>query len=215
MHLLVLPAEKCIIMKKIIILTGLLAGLLIPGKMMGQDKDLLNRLTKFENSVINMKATERPYTGKYTDHKEEGTYICKQCGEALYSSDSKFDSNCGWPSFDNEIEGAVKRIPDADGIRTEIVCNNCGGHLGHVFLGEGFTPLNTRHCVNSVSMDFVPATLDEGRYETAILAGGCFWGVEYFLQKEAGEFYEAEDYHQDYYFNKGTLPYCHGYVKRF
>lgn len=297
-----------------------IASFLITVNMKAQER--YNSLSGFEKSVIVEKATERPYTGKYTANKESGTYVCKQCGAALYSSDSKFDSHCGWPSFDDEIDGAVQRIPDADGLRTEIVCSNCGGHLGHVFTGEGFTPLNTRHCVNSVSMDFVPAELEPGRYETAILAGGCFWGVEYFLQKEQGvksvesgytgghvknpayrevttgrtghaeavkvvydpslisyeklvklfleihdptqvdrqgpdvgnqyrseifymndyqkdiaekllkqlsekglriatrltaasEFYVAEDYHQDYYFNKGSLPYCHGYTKRF
>mgnify|MGYP005838256203 CR=1 FL=1 len=309
-------------MKNSIVFLFMGASLIISLNMNGQQSKFYNFLTPFENSVINDKATERPYTGKYTDNKESGTYICKQCGEALYKSESKFDSNCGWPSFDDEIDGAVKRIPDADGSRTEIVCNNCGGHLGHVFSGEGFTPLNTRHCVNSVSMDFVPADLDKGRYETAILAGGCFWGVEYYLQKEPGvetvtsgyigghvknpsykevctgrtghaeavkvvfdpdktsyekivklfleihdptqvgrqgpdvgdqyrsgifylneeqakiakdligqlslkgyniatelspasEFYKAEDYHQDYYFNNGKMPYCHAYTKRF
>lgn len=309
-------------MKNSIVFLLMGASLIISLNMNGQQSKFYNFLTPFENSVINDKATERPYTGKYTDHKESGTYICKQCGEALYKSESKFDAHCGWPSFDDEIDGAVKRIPDADGSRTEIVCSNCGAHLGHVFTGEGYTALNTRHCVNSVSMDFVPADLDKGRYETAILAGGCFWGVEYYLQKEAGvetvlsgyigghvknptyeevctgktghaeavkvvfdpdrtsyekivklfleihdptqvgrqgpdvgdqyrsgifymneeqkkiakdllgqlsdrgykiatevsvagEFYEAENYHQDYYFNNGKMPYCHAYTKRF
>ena len=94
-----------------------------------------NKLTPFEAEVILNKATERPYTGEYTDNKETGTYICRQCDAPLYKSEDKFDSHCGWPSFDDEIRGAVKRIPDADGRRTEIVCANCGGHLGHVFLG--------------------------------------------------------------------------------
>ncbi len=162
------------------------ASLFIFINMNGQDKKQFNSLTAYEKSVIISKGTERAYTGKYTDNKESGTYVCRQCGEALYASDSKFDSNCGWPSFDDEIDGAVKRITDADGMRTEIVCASCDAHLGHVFLGEGFTSRDTRHCVNSVSMDFVPADLDKGRYETAILAGGCFWGVEYYLQKEPG-----------------------------
>lgn len=287
-----------------------------------QTRPPLNDLTPGEAKVILKKGTELPFTGKYEKYTATGTYICKQCGSALYYSDSRFDARCGWPSFDAEIPGAVAKQPDPDGKRTEITCSYCGGHLGHVFTGERFTPLNTRHCVNSVSLDFVPAKLESGRYGTAIFAGGCFWGVEYFLQKEPGviavisgytgghlrnpsymdvctgttghteavkviydvrknsyekllklfleihdptqinrqgpdigeqyrseifylnkqqkelaekyinilknnglkvatqvtkasEFYEAEDYHQDYYFKTGKQPYCHGYTKRF
>jgi len=115
-----------------------------------------NNLTKEEKRVILHKGTEAPGTGEYYLNKETGIYICKQCEAALYTSNDKFESNCGWPSFDDEIEGAVVRIPDADGRRTEIVCNKCSGHLGHIFIGEGFTDKNTRHCVNSISLLFKP-----------------------------------------------------------
>jgi peptide methionine sulfoxide reductase msrA/msrB len=287
-----------------------------------QEKLQYYDLTKVESYVINNKGTESPNTGKFTKYKENGTYVCKKCGAALYYSSDKFESDCGWPSFDNEIKGAVNRFPDADGMRTEIECSNCGAHLGHVFTGERLTSKNVRHCVNSVSLDFVPAQLEARRYGTAIFAGGCFWGVEYFLQKATGvisvtsgytggqvknptykevctgntghaeavkivydpdktsyekllklfleihdptqvgrqgpdigdqyrseifymnddqkniadknlnilkakglkvatsltkasEFYPAEAYHQDYYFNNGKVPYCHVYTKRF
>jgi len=308
---------KALYIKIIIIILVVMAN-----KTSGQEKARYNFLNQIETYVIEEKGTERAWTGRYTNNKDQGTYLCKKCGQALFRSDDKFDSRCGWPSFDDEIEGAVKRIPDADGMRTEIVCSNCNAHLGHVFEGEGFTGKNLRHCVNSVSVDFVSDELDSGKYETAILAGGCFWGVEYYLQKmdgvesvvsgytggdvknpsyrevttgrtghaeavkvlydpgkvsykdvvktfleihdptqvnrqgpdigeqyrseifymndyqketaqkllnilrdkgydvateltRAGEFYEAEKYHQDYYFEKGSSPYCHGYTKRF
>lgn len=294
-------------------------------------------LTALEKHVILKKGTEAPFSGEYYKFDKEGTYLCKQCDAPLYRSADKFDSGCGWPSFDDEIKGAVKRKPDADGRRTEIVCAKCGGHLGHVFAGENFTPKNTRHCVNSVSLQFAPATKASGattpsadkekaavkqQYETGIFAGGCFWGVEHLLQQlpgvisvesgytggttanptyeqvctkntghaeavkvvfdpskvsyetiakrffeihdptqvdrqgpdvgsqyrsevfyttpeqkvvaedliaqlrkkgykvatvvtPASTFYTAETYHQDYYDNKNTKPYCHSYVKRF
>jgi peptide methionine sulfoxide reductase msrA/msrB len=289
---------------------------------LSQEKLPYNDLSGQEARVIEKMGTEAPFTGKYDNFSKNGTYICKKCGAALYYSSSKFKSGCGWPSFDDEIKGAVSRYPDPDGVRTEIVCATCGAHLGHVFAGEHFTEKNIRHCVNSVSLDFVPSKLEPGRYGTAIFAGGCFWGVEYFMQKSPGvitvtsgfigghvknpsyrevctgttghaeavkiiydprktsyetllklfmeihdptqvggqgpdlgdqyrseifylndeqkktaekninilkakgfkvatlltraaEFYDAEDYHQDYYFKNGKVPYCHGYTKRF
>jgi peptide methionine sulfoxide reductase msrA/msrB len=140
-------------------------------------------LTAKEKYVIIDKGTEAPFSGKYFDYNEKGIYVCKQCGSPLYKSLDKFSSNCGWPSFDDEIEGAVKRIPDADGLRTEIVCAKCNAHLGHVFLNEGLTQKNTRHCVNSISLNFISAKKNN---EVAIFAGGCFWGVEYYMQKQKG-----------------------------
>jgi len=313
-------------MKTILIIALLTGGLMADTQY--------NKLSKEEEAVILKKGTERPWTGDLLNNKKKGTYICAQCNAPLYKSADKFDSQCGWPSFDDEIEGAVKRQTDADGRRTEILCANCNGHLGHVFLGEGFTPKNTRHCVNSLSMNFIedgkqlPAVLGQttasadANTGTAIFAGGCFWGVEYLFEKEEGvlnavsgytgghkenptyrevcshttghieavkvsydpgktdyetlarfffeihdptqvdrqgpdigeqyrsvvfyendaqkhvaqklidilkdkgydvatrlepatKFWVAEDYHQDYYEHKGTLPYCHAYTKRF
>lgn len=172
-----------------------------------------NKLIPEEERVIVHKATEAPFTGKYDKFRSKGVYVCRRCGAALYLSDDKFDANCGWPAFDDAIPGAVKRLPDPDGMRTEIECARCGAHLGHVFMDEHFTKKDTRYCVNSVSMDFIPST--DKRYDsivatlghskehellsdpvpapkhhaqtdTAIFAGGCFWGVQYYMGKAKG-----------------------------
>jgi len=141
------------------------------------------KLTSEEEFVIIHKGTERPFSGKYNDFFEKGTYHCKRCNAPLFRSDSKFKSTCGWPSFDDELPGAVKKIPDSDGIRVEIQCANCGAHLGHIFKGEGFTKKNVRYCVNSISLIFVP---DKEELKKAYFAGGCFWGVEYLFEKKEG-----------------------------
>ncbi|MGA2171761.1 MAG: bifunctional methionine sulfoxide reductase B/A protein [Sedimentisphaerales bacterium] len=154
-------------------------------------------LTPEEKYVIVDKGTEAPFTGEYLNNKEAGTYVCRRCGAQLYRSSDKFDGHCGWPSFDDEIPGAVKRLPDADGVRTEIICANCGAHLGHVFTGEGLTEKNIRHCVNSISLVFVPAPKADPNdpnpgapgkpaAQKAYFAGGCFWGVDYWLKSAAG-----------------------------
>lgn len=148
-----------------------------------------NKLTPEEEQVIIHKGTERPYTGEYLDNKKTGIYVCKRCDAPLFRSSDKFDSHCGWPSFDDEIPGAVKKVLDADGMRTEIICNNCGAHLGHVFTGEGFTAKNTRHCVNSISLKFISETQDNT--QKAYFASGCFWGTEYYFMKAPGVIHTA------------------------
>jgi len=152
-----------------------------------------NPLTLEEQRVLLHKGTEPAFTGKYTNHKQQGTYLCKQCNAPLFYSQDKFESHCGWPSFDDEIKGAVKRMPDVDGRRTEIVCHSCSAHLGHVFQGEGFTEKNTRHCVNSVSMQFLPHLI-QGKVERAVFAAGCFWGVEYHFAKINGVYAVTSGY---------------------
>jgi len=144
----------------------------------------LNPLSSEEKRVILDRGTEAPFTGEYEHNTKSGVYYCRQCDAPLYHSSDKFESECGWPSFDDEIKGAVKRVSDKDGMRTEIICNNCGGHLGHVFLGEGFTTKNTRHCVNSISMIFKEE--GDSKTDTAYFAGGCFWGVEHLMKTKKG-----------------------------
>ena len=140
-------------------------------------------LSPEEERVIVRRGTEAPFSGAFHAHHETGTYHCRRCGAALFDSDAKFDSGTGWPSFDESLPGAVREVPDPDGTRTEIVCAACGGHLGHVFRGEGFTGAGVRHCVNSVSLDFTAAAPPEAR---AYFAGGCFWGVEHQFETVPG-----------------------------
>jgi peptide methionine sulfoxide reductase msrA/msrB len=290
----------------------------------GDEKAGWKPLSPDEAAVIEGGGTERAFTGKYWDHHADGTYVCRRCGHALFASDTKFESGSGWPSFDDALPGAVREVGDWG--RTEIVCAKCGGHLGHVFRGERMTERNTRHCVNSASLDFQPATDEAAPAKAAradaYFAGGCFWGVEHLLADQpgvldvvsgymggqvkspsykqvtggttghaetvhvvfdpsktsyetlakrffeihdpterghqgpdygpqyrsaiyttddeqrrvvegliaklrargydvvteiepAGQFWTAEDYHQDYYERTGKEPYCHAYVKRF
>ena len=200
-------------------------------------------LSGLEADVLLRKATEAPYSGEYVNNHAAGTYICRQCGMPLYHSEDKFESGCGWPSFDKEVAGAVRRVPDADGRRVEIICANCGGHLGHVFEGEGFTERNTRHCVNSLSMKFAPAGSDEekaamarlaeknsasadaapvatpaaankaapgGCTATAIVAGGCFWGVEDAFQKIPGVCEAVSGYTGGHTVNPSYEDVCRG-----
>ncbi len=149
------------------------------------EQKTFNKLTPEEERVLVHKGTEAPFSGKYYNFTGRGYYHCKRCNARLFSSSDKFDSACGWPSFDDEIKGAIRRQKDADGSRTEILCANCGAHLGHVFTGEHLTEKNTRHCVNSIALVFVPEK-DTPETATAYFAGGCFWGVEYLFEHRKG-----------------------------
>lgn len=142
-------------------------------------KQYIHPLTPAEQEVIERKGTEHPFTGEYWNHFDTGLYLCRKCGTPLYRSERKFSSHCGWPGFDDGISGSVTETLDADGLRTEITCSACGGHLGHIFRGEGFTPKDTRHCVNSLSLHFVPT-------RSAVFASGCFWGTQYHFDRAEG-----------------------------
>ena len=159
--------------------------LVLPTALVGKEYGMENNsISAREKAVVFGKATEAPYSGEYNEFFKDGIYLCKVCRAPLYRSSDKFRAGCGWPAFDDAFPNAVKEIPDADGVRTEIVCARCGAHLGHIFKGERFTPKDVRHCVNSISMVFVPAECI-GR---AIVAGGCFWGVEELMRKQKGVF---------------------------
>jgi len=180
---------KFTIIFTVLVLGSILTGLLISAEQKEgtskKERKMYRKLTAQERRVIVHKGTEAPFTGEYNNHFEKGVYVCRRCGAELFESDAKFKTDCGWPSFDEQIPGAVKWTPDVDGIRTEITCTNCGGHLGHVFLGERLTDKNTRYCVNSISMIFTPAEKRK-KTEKAIFASGCFWGTEYYFQKAPG-----------------------------
>ncbi len=162
-------------MRKLASYLLIVAGvILFAGAIVDGDDMEYRGLTPEEEYVIVHGGTENPYKGKYVETFDDGVYTCRRCGTLLFRSEAKFPAHCGWPAFDLAIEGAVETRPDQDGDRTEILCASCGAHLGHVFTGEGYTETDTRHCVNSISMDFIPAD----RIGTVYFAGGCFWGVE-------------------------------------
>ena len=164
---------------------ALIINLIIYSTGMAMEKRSATELTAAETRVIVNKGTEPPFSGIYNDFFKTGTYCCKRCKAPLYRSNDKFKSTCGWPSFDDEIKGSIKKELDADGFRTEILCANCGAHLGHIFAGEQLTDKNIRHCVNSVSLIFIPDT-ELPSMAKAYFAGGCFWGMEYLFEHKDG-----------------------------
>lgn len=169
----------------------------------------IKTLTPETKHIVLDKGTERPFTGEYCDEEGRGTYLCRTCGLALYRADAKFHSSCGWPSFDEEIDGAVKRVPDKDGLRTEILCNRCDAHLGHVFSGEQFTAKNLRHCVNSASVDFAKSeTIVDS--EEAVFAGGCFWGVQHLFNLLPGVVKTDVGYTGGHHLNPSYRDVCNG-----
>lgn len=169
----------------LVLFAGLIFSLISCKEGKSMDEKNYRKLTAEEARVILNKGTEAPFAGEYNNFYEKGNYHCKQCDALLYRSENKFSSHCGWPSFDDEVPGAVKRKTDADGRRVEILCANCDAHLGHVFEGEGFTDKNVRHCVNSISMVFIPVKATS-ELQKAWFAGGCFWGVEYYFENKPG-----------------------------
>jgi peptide methionine sulfoxide reductase msrA/msrB len=179
-------------MKTVIFAVSMVTAALVAATSMsgGEENMGYRDLTPEEESVIVHGGTERPFTGRFVDTFDNGVYTCRRCGAPLFTSETKFRAHCGWPAFDRAIENAVEELPDADGLRTEIRCAACGAHLGHVFTGEGYTETDTRHCVNSISMDFIPAD----SIETAYFAGGCFWGIEHAFDKTDGVIDAASGY---------------------
>jgi peptide methionine sulfoxide reductase msrA/msrB len=145
-----------------------------------------NKLNEKEKNIILEKGTEKSFSGEYNNNFREGVYVCRRCNSPLYLSSDKFKSNCGWPSFDDEIGGAIRKELDSDGKRTEILCMNCNAHLGHVFTGEKLTAKDTRHCVNSLSMKFIPMDFETDEENFIVLGGGCFWCLDAFYRSLAG-----------------------------